>query len=163
MNKHIVTGTEVIAWVEKELDSTFPQSTALGLVREGQLVAGVVYDNYNGVNINTHIVIKGRMTKRYLWSIFHYPFEYLGVKRITGLVGEGNKASRAFCRNLGFTVEAALKDCHPTGKLFVYRMMKNECRFLDMMNATTKTTTRHCGVPNGAPPMRVVHEEAAQS
>ena len=59
-------------------------------------------------------------------------FNQAKVKRLTGLVGEKNTDSQRFNKNLGFTIEARLKDAHPDGDLLIYRMFRDECRFLNM-------------------------------
>lgn len=108
---------------------------AIGLEEDGELIAGVVYDNYNGASICMHVAaVPGKrwMTKDYLWFCFYYPFEQLGVKRITGLVPESNKEARKFDEHLGFELEASMRDAHPDGDVLVYRMFKEDCRFLRM-------------------------------
>jgi RimJ/RimL family protein N-acetyltransferase len=63
---------------------------------------------------------------------FYYPFVQLGCRRITGLVPSVNLAARKFDENLGFVLEATLKDAHPEGDLLVYVMHKGDCRWLSM-------------------------------
>ena len=129
----IVTGAEVVSWVaERAGVSVTSRATALGWMKD-KLMAGVIYDDFNGANMMTHIAGEGKrwMTREYLWTIFSYPFDLCGVKRITATVAEGNEASQLFVEHLGFTLEAELEDAHPTGNMLLYRMMKKDCRFLD--------------------------------
>ena len=108
--------------------------TAIGLERGGQLVAGVVYDGFNGVNICLHIAsVGGRrsLNKEFLSYIFYYPFETCKVKRITGLIPESNKNAVEFAENLkGAKLEARLKDAAPNGDMLVYRMFKEDCTYI---------------------------------
>lgn len=105
---------------------------AIGRVKDGRLIAGVLYEDTNGVNIFCHIAGEGRWAnKHFLWLIFHYPFVQLGLKRITTVVDPDNEASQRFCTRLGFDLEAKLKDSHPLGDLWVFRMFKNDCRWLE--------------------------------
>jgi RimJ/RimL family protein N-acetyltransferase len=62
--------------------------------------------------------------------VFDYPFNQAKVKRITGLVGEGNIEARKFDEHIGFKLEARLAGAHPTGDLLIYVMRREDCRFL---------------------------------
>jgi RimJ/RimL family protein N-acetyltransferase len=107
----------------------------IGLEEDGELIAGVTFDNFNGASICMHVAAaegKRWMTREYLWFCFHYPFEQLGVKRITGLVPASNTVAQRFDEHLGFKLEARLKDAAPDGDLLVYAMFKDDCRFLRM-------------------------------
>jgi len=113
---------------------------AIGLEEENELIAGVLFDHFNGASICMHVAaIPGCrwLTREYLWYCFHYPFMELGVKRITGLVPESNQAARRFDEHLGFTLETRLKEAHPEGDMLVYRMFKKDCRFLRMNHGKT--------------------------
>lgn len=131
----ILVGQAVVEWVAKRTNEfgNFGSAVGIGWLRNGELVAGVAYSEFNGVNIQMHVASDGSrrwMTREYLWACFDYPFNQAGVKRITGLVGEGNLEARRFDEHLGFTHEATLKGAHPTGDLLIYRMWKADCRFL---------------------------------
>jgi len=101
----------------------------------GELVSVVLYSDYNSVNINMHIsAIPGKrwLIREYLWYCFHYPFVELNCKRITGVVPASNLPARKFDENLGFTLEATLKDAHPDGDLLLYVMRREDCRWLHL-------------------------------
>lgn len=112
--------------------SSWSAATSIGLEEDGALIAGVVFDYYNGASICMHVAAIGRrwMTRDYLWYCFHYPFNELKVKRITGLVPESNLDARRFDENLGFKLETRLTDAHPDGDVLVYKMTREDCRFL---------------------------------
>ncbi len=129
----IVTGESVIQWMRKKCPEEFGslRGQSLGWLKDGELIAGVAYTDYNGVNISMHVYGEGNWLKRqFLWAAFDYPFNQLNLKRVTGVVGEGNNRARRFDEHLGFKLEARLKDAHPTGDLLIYSMFKDECRFL---------------------------------
>lgn len=128
----LVVGESVVSWVAQQTSEfgNFGCATGIGWQRDGQIVAGVAYNDFNGVNCCTHIALAGAMSRQFLWTIFDYPFNQMKVKRITGLVGEGNQKSRNLCLKLGFTEEARLNEAHPSGDLIVYRMRRNECKWL---------------------------------
>lgn len=140
----IVTGPEVVEWVAKRTNEfgNFGCARGIGWSNQGVIAAGVVYAEWNGPNVVCHIASDGSrrwLTKKYLWTIFDYPFNQLKVKRITVCVGEGNSNSRRFVEHLGFTLEATLNSAHPSGNLLVYRLWRHDCRFLRMPYATSRT------------------------
>jgi RimJ/RimL family protein N-acetyltransferase len=142
----LVIGDYVVQWVAKRTNEygNFGASQAIGWERGGELVAGVVYAEYNGVNIVCHIASDGSkqwLTREYLRTIFDFPFIQLRVNRITVCIGEGNSASRRFVEHLGFEREARLTGAHPTGDLLVYRMQKGACRWIhqDYLKRYAKT------------------------
>ena len=93
---------KVSDWVGKKLFGRFNPDEGIGLERDGEMIAGVIYENWNRRSIVCHIVIEGLMTPAYLAAIFHYPFVYLGVDKIIAPVSEGNAESIRFVRKLGF-------------------------------------------------------------
>lgn len=105
---------------------------AIGRVKDGKIVAGVLYEDTNGVNVFCHIAGEGRWANRhFLWLIFHYPFVQLGLNRITTVIEPQNTVSQEFTQRLGFEIETKLKDSHPLGDLWVLRMFKRDCRWLE--------------------------------
>lgn len=105
---------------------------AIGRVRDGELIAGVLYEGLNGANVFCHIAGEGRWANRhYLWLIFDYPFRQLGVRRITTVVEPLNTVSQKFTERLGFELETKMEDSHPDGDMWVFRMFKRDCRWLE--------------------------------
>jgi RimJ/RimL family protein N-acetyltransferase len=106
----------------------------LGLERDGELVAGVIYEGFNGVNVWMHVAASpGRrwMNKEYLRYCFHYPFVEMGVQRVSGAVDASNLEARRFDEHLGFKQEAVLKGAAADGgDVILYVMRPEDCRFL---------------------------------
>lgn len=106
-------------------------SSAIGRVKDGKLVAGVLYQDHNGPNVFAHIAVEpGGMNRRFLSIIFDYPFNQLKVDRITGIVASSNLAARKLDEHLGFELEAILQGAHPDGDLCVYKMTAEKCRWI---------------------------------
>lgn len=114
--------------------TTWADCKSIGLERRGELVAGVVYDYFNGANINMHVAAEGVnwLNREFLWFCFYYPFEQLKVRRVTGLIPDSNHQSKRFAESLGFELETRLQDASPTGDVLVYRMFKPQCRWLGL-------------------------------
>jgi hypothetical protein len=127
----IVSNKEKVApWVAKKLFARFNADEAIGLERHGEMVAGVVYENWNGASFVCHIVVDGLMTPAYLAAIFHYPFVHCGAAKIIAPVAESNEESIRFVRKLGFREEARLPEAHPDGSLLLFTMTPEQCRFI---------------------------------
>lgn len=129
--KQIVTGKEkVVPWVAKKLFARFNADEGIGLEKDGEMVAGVVYEDWNGASFVCHIVVQGVMTPSYLRAIFHYPFEYCGATKLIAPVPQSNEESVRFVRKLGFQEEARLLDAHPDGSVLLFTMKRDQCRFI---------------------------------
>ncbi len=106
----------------------------LGLERDGELIAGVLYEGYNRHNIWMHVAaVPGArwMTKEYLRYCFHYPFVELGCTRVSGYVEASNTLARRFDEHLGFRQEAVLEGAASDGgDVILYVMRRQDCRFI---------------------------------
>lgn len=117
---------------------------AIGLERNGRLIAGVTYSDFNGSNITAGIAGEGKrwLTREFLWFIFYFPFLQAKAKRITACVEQTNLVSQQFVTRLGFKLEAVMERAGRTGDLLVYRMFREDCRYLEMKNARTTAKPR---------------------
>lgn len=106
----------------------------LGLERDGKLIAGVVYDGFNGSNIWMHVAAEPGarwMTREYLYYCFYYPFVELGCRYVRGHVEASNTAARRFDEHLGFTQAAVLPGAAADGgDVILYVMPKESCRYV---------------------------------
>jgi RimJ/RimL family protein N-acetyltransferase len=100
------------------------------LKRNGEFVAGVIYENWNRQSITCHIAIFGRLTPRYLAVIFDYPFVVCDVKKIIVPVDATNLKSVILVENMGFKEEARIKDGMANGDLILYTLAKENCKYL---------------------------------
>ena len=138
MASRIITDTKLVwAYVAGRL--AVPASTnmkGIGLERDGELIAGVLYEGFNHHNVWMHVAAQpgGRwMTKSYLRYCFEYPFNELGVDRISGYVEAHNDAARRFDEHLGFKQEAILSGAASNGgDVIVYVMRREDCRYLEV-------------------------------
>jgi len=104
---------------------------AIGLRRGGQLVAGVLYEGFNGRNLWMHVAAEPGarwLVRDYLRVCFAYPFLVCGVERVSGYVNESNALARRFNLHLGFHEEARLHGAAPDGKdVLIMSMWKRDC------------------------------------
>lgn len=107
------------------------RGTAIGRIKDGQLVAGVLYEDWNRANIVCHIAGDGNWASRdYLNVIFDYPFNQLKAQRITCPVASTNTKSINLVSRMGFTLECSLAQAIPGGDLHLFRMFKDECKYI---------------------------------
>ena len=81
----------VAQWVGARVEEDmWGDCKTIGLLEDGVLIAGVVYNLYNGPSICMHVAaVPGKrwMTREYLQVCFAYPFIQLGCHRVTGQPG----------------------------------------------------------------------------
>lgn len=98
---------------------------------DGRLVGGVLYINFRGPSIEmTSAGEPGWLTKGNLRSFFGYPFNQLGVRRVTGIVHRKNKHARDINERLGFKLEGVCRHGFKDGDAMIYGMLKQECRWI---------------------------------
>jgi hypothetical protein len=96
----------------------------------GTLQAGVIYENMNGVNawMHTAIAPNTRLTREFVRYCFTYPFDELGLQRLTGWVEASNMAARRLDEHLGFKHEATLAGAASDGgDVLIYVMRREDC------------------------------------
>ena len=107
---------------------------AIGLERDGELVAAVIFNFFSGADIAMHIAaVPGRrwMTRELLRAAFRYPFVQLGCRRVTGYVPASNTDALRFDRHLGFVQEGVMREALESGEdVIVLGMLRSECRWL---------------------------------
>ena len=131
--KRIIIGQPVVEWVQERALCLGCNPIGFGLEEDGRIIAGVVFNDYNGANISMHVASDGSkrwMTRQFIWMVFDYAFNQAKVKRITGLVGEGNTEAQLFDEHIGFKLETTLSDAHPSGDLLIYVLRREDCRWL---------------------------------
>ena len=106
-------------------------SEAIGLEQDGELIAGAIFDGYNGVSMTVHLAGEGNwLNREYMRVCFDYAFNQCKINKLIGIVGSGNKQALKFDRHIGFVDEYVIKDAHPDGDLVILSMTKAQCRYL---------------------------------
>lgn len=137
--KHIITGQNEILgpWLCARTGGEYTRcGQYIGMVDDGEVIACVGFEDYNGRSIRMHVAGVGKrwMTKEYLRYCFYYPFIELGVNTIIGLVDSTNADALRFDRHLGFEQQAVLEDAGQYGDLIILTMAREHCRFIDKLD-----------------------------
>jgi RimJ/RimL family protein N-acetyltransferase len=128
----LITDHSAGHWTAECIDGKYfeAMSQSIGLKKNGEFVAGVIYENWNRRSITCHIAISGRLTPRYLAVIFDYPFNVCDVKKIIVPVDATNSKSVILVEKMGFTEEARIKDGMADGDMILYTLAKEDCKYL---------------------------------
>lgn len=108
---------------------------AIGVRRDGDLAAVVVFDRFSATNAEMSLISDGSkrwMHRESLYRIMAYPFIQLKLWRLTAFVGSRNEPAIRACRFLGFdpTPEGILVDAKPAEDVLIFRMFASECKWL---------------------------------
>lgn len=123
-------------WVSEQIDNglgSWGEFYAMGVEKDGELVAGVVVNEYNGSNAACHIAV----TKpgKYLIQLFRYvadyAFNHCKLNRLTGAVPSNNQKALKFDKHLGFEEEFVMKKAAAGGHdLHILVVWPENCRWL---------------------------------
>lgn len=132
----IVTGEEVCRWVAERTGGAYyaGSGTGIGWAKDGQLVAGVLYDNWTGRSLQMHVASDGTrrwLNREFLKAAFSYPFNQLKLNKVIGVVDSTNADALRFDHHLGFVTEAIIKDAGKHGDFHILSMTRQQCRFLE--------------------------------
>ena len=109
-------------------------AVGIGWLRHGRLVAGAIYEGYNGKNIWVHLAGDDGghwLAKPFLRAGFAYPFLVCGVQRLWGRVDESNEEARRFDEHIGFRLVTRLPGAsYDGGDTLIYCMAREECRYV---------------------------------
>lgn len=127
----IVSNPYVGEWVAQRINGQYNKhsSNALGLLIDGDIKAGVIYENFNKSSVTCHIACNF-LGSEFLAAIFDYPFNSMGVRKIICPVYSDNQKSIKLVEKMGFSIEGVLTDCAPNGDILLYTMKKSDCKYL---------------------------------
>jgi RimJ/RimL family protein N-acetyltransferase len=131
----VTDSARVGPWVCQRTGGTWSpvDSVAVGLEKNGELVAGVTFDHFNGASLCMHVASDGSkrwLNREFLRFCFQYAFDQAKVKKVIGLVPSSNTQALRFDLHLGFSEEARIKDAHPEGDLLILTMTRPQCRWI---------------------------------
>ena len=143
MGWNIVSGPHVGAWVTAQTEGAFhpERSVAIGLDRDGELVAGTVYENWNGKSVVCHIAWQ-RVTPAYMAAVYDYAYNVANVDKIIGPISSNHTRALALVSKMGFSEEARIKDAaHDSGDIVLMTQTPDKCRFLEPRYGQKITST----------------------
>lgn len=95
---------DTVAYLERRLDVVFnPPYTVIGIEKNGQIVGGWLFNDYNGHNVEINVALDVPLLPGMIRAVKHYLFNQLRVRRVTGRCRESNVKSARMMSRLGFT------------------------------------------------------------
>lgn len=127
----------IAEWVGLQLTKdieAFKPCKAIGIERNGELIAGVIYNNYqSGLLIEMSIASldKRWATRHTLRALFAYPFIQLNLKRVQALCSAKDEGVKMFLKKLGFLHEGT-HSCgyHNGDDALSFGMLKHQCKWI---------------------------------
>lgn len=115
---------------EKMGRAIIPPFTSMGIVDDaGELVGAIIYNGFNGANIEISFYGPGALHRRFIRAAFDYPFTQLNVIRLTARTRRSNKTTCKLLPRLGFVYEATLKNYFGPSRgddAVLFRMTRSE-------------------------------------
>jgi len=142
MRSNLVFGENeaVSQWVAIQLGcrpSFFFPSKAIGVSVDGDLIAGVVYNNMRpdgigSIEMSIASIDKRWATRHNLAVFFGYPFNQLRLERAEAHCAASAMGVRDFLLKLGFSQEGIHRKAHHNGEDAVsFAMLKQDCRWIN--------------------------------
>jgi len=88
-------------------ETDFGPFKAIGVTLDGDLVAGIVYNNFRGYDLSMHVSATSPKwgSRKIVGTLLAYPFVGLGCVRVTAQIAASNDRARKLLRQLGFHIE----------------------------------------------------------
>ena len=104
----------------------------MGIVKKDEIIGSVIYHRYRwpDIEIGIETTDPAWCNRRILKSIFDFPFNQLGCKRVTAITDPAKPAVCNFIERLGFVYEGRLRDSLPHGDSIILGMKRDECRWI---------------------------------
>lgn len=102
---------EVAAWVSERTKCLIsPPYVSIGATQDGQsFCAGVVFNGWNGFNIELTLASEAQLTRGAIRGIYHYVFQQSKATRATACTPRANKVMRRMLPRLGFEYEGLMR------------------------------------------------------
>lgn len=107
-----------------------PPYTTIGLEKQGKLVGGCLFNNFNGYDIELTIVGPGCLSTGLFRAVSSYVFSQLGCSRMTMTAQRKNAVHIRIAERLGFKVEGVTRGHFGADDGVILGMLRSECRFL---------------------------------
>lgn len=94
-------------WVGNELGIVMaPPYTAIGGTRDGSTIEiGVVFNNWNGANLDISLVSRRGLSRGAIRAVYHYVFKQAKARRLTAITRRSNELMQRQLPRFGFELE----------------------------------------------------------
>lgn len=134
MNSLIVGADDYLKeWTAKKIGITgFGPSTAIGVQRNGKIIAAAVYHDFRDGQIEASLAANSQSwaSRSVLHAMFAYPFLQVGANRLLVTCNESNSKAMKMNRQLGFTQEGRLRQLYAPHDAIIWGMLMAECKWI---------------------------------
>lgn len=125
---NIVTDERVLHFVSAEIGVAFvPPFTCMGIERDGEIVAGAIFNVFEGADVHVSIAGHG-WTRGFCAAVGEYVFGQLGYLRMTAITEHAFVVRIA--ERLGGQIEGCMRNHFGAGRDgFVVGILREEYRF----------------------------------
>ena len=107
---------QIIKMVEEGLGiDIHPPCLPFGIYRDGELIGGVVFNEYNGANIEVTVYAPVGMKRNCIRQVMHYVFKDLKCTRLSARTKKSNAPVRKMLIKLGFVYEGTMHHYYGAG------------------------------------------------
>ncbi len=101
----------VAAWVSEKIGARIsPPYAAIGATKDGNtLCGGVVFNRWNGHNIDITLASEGCLTRGNIRGVYNYIFEQVKAGRVSAVTRRSNKRMQRMLPRFGFEFEGVSK------------------------------------------------------
>jgi len=127
----------VTRWIADQLGlaDSAPVCSSIGYEIDGELVAGVTFDNMTETNVFVHIASTAHaLPREFLLAIGRYVYLQLGALRMTFMVHDNNDRCVALVKGLGAKCEGRLHQGHADGDTLIFVLWRS-ARFEELLKA----------------------------
>jgi L-amino acid N-acyltransferase YncA len=112
------------------IDINPPYTAFAALAADGQIAAGVLFNDFQEASVEVSIVAPGRVSRSLLRAASRYAFDTLGCHRVTARTRASNLPVRRFIEKAGFQEEGVLRSYYRDGDdAILFGLLKAECRW----------------------------------
>ena len=135
MNRLIFGADDYLkTWVANKIGiDGFGPAVAIGVQRDGEIIAAAVYHDLRQGQIEASIASTSLRwpTRSVLHALFAYPFNQVGANRLLVQCSEANEKAMKMNRQLGFTQEGRLRQLYAPHDAVLWGMLKEECKWIE--------------------------------
>lgn len=122
-----VGGGPLMRWAGERCGVCFsPPATVLGVVKNGNPVCVVVFNDYTGENVELSVAADNMLPRRFLQLCAEYAFGQLGCLRVTVRTRASNVRVADMARRLGFKQEGVLREFYGNEDAFLFGLLRRE-------------------------------------
>lgn len=129
----LVENEAIVPFIEQKLQAKFsPPYQAFGFVSElGRPMCAFVFNDCTGGNIEMSVFAeRGGITRGVIRYVANYAFGKNNCRRLTVRTRKRNKRVLQLAPRYGFTYESVMKHYYTDDDAVVFRMLKQDCKYL---------------------------------